>query len=83
MDEIIIFIFVFAIFCIVACSIIYKERNNRKKAEQELETTRNALKEVCEKILKDNDSIRAKITYQVYFGEPVDHTGDGFIDGYE
>ena len=83
MEKIIIIINVLVVICIVANSIILTERNKRKKLEQELDTTKKALKEVCEKIIKNNDNIGAKITYEAYFGKPVDHTGDGFIDGYE
>ena len=83
MEKIIIIISILVVFCIIAESIIWAERNERKKLEQELEATKESLKEVCEKTIKNNDNICAKITYEAYFGRPVDHTGDGFIDGYE
>ena len=67
----------------VIMGIISRERNARKEAEQELEATRKSLKELCEACIKENNSVYARITYQAYFGRPVDHTGDGFIDGYE
>ena len=71
------------IVCIVAGSVIMREQNERKKTEKELETIKNTLKEVCEETIKNNNNIHAKIIYEVYCGKPVDHTGDGFIDGYE
>lgn len=67
----------------IAIGIILVERDKRKKAEQELQATRKSLKEVCEACIKENNSIHARITYEAYFGIPVDHTGDGFIDGEE
>lgn len=67
----------------VILGIISRERNARKEAEQELEATRKALKELCEACIKENNSVYARITYKEYFGRSVDHTGDGFIDGYE
>lgn len=63
--------------------IISRERNARKEAEQELQDTRKSLKNLCEECIRENNSIHARITYQAYFGLPVDHAGDGFIDGYE
>lgn len=67
----------------VIIGIISRERNARKEAEQDLETTRKSLKELCEACIKKNNSVHARITYEAYLGRPVDHTGDGFIDGYE
>ena len=55
----------------------------RKKTEQELQSTRKSLKDLCEACIKENNSEHARITYQAYFGLPVEHAGDGFIDGYE
>ena len=68
---------------VIAIGIILAERNKRKRAEQELQATRKSLKEVCEACIKENNSVPARITYETYFGTPVDHTGDGFIDGEE
>ena len=68
---------------VVIANIISQERNARKKAEQELQTTRKSLKDLCEACIKENNSTHARITYVAYFGKPVDHAGDGFIDGYE
>lgn len=67
----------------VILGIISRERIERKEAEQELEATRKSLKELCETCIKENNSVHARITYEAYFGRPVDNTGDGFIDGYE
>lgn len=67
----------------IVIGIILREWNAKKQAEQELEATRKSLKELCETCIKENNSIPARITYEAYFGEPVDHTGDGFIDAYE
>ena len=36
-----------------------------------------------EKHLSEAKSVDARIIYQSYFAPPVDHTGDGFIDGDE
>lgn len=86
MNEFILLVIVPLILCIltgVILGITSRERNARKKAEQELQSTRKSLKDLCEACIKENNSIHARITYQVYFGPPVDHTGDGFIDGYE
>ena len=66
-----------------AVGIILAERDKRKRAEQELETTKKALKDLCEACIKENNSPHARRTYVAYFGKPVNHTGDGFIDGYE
>lgn len=68
---------------VVLVDAISQERNARKKAEQELQTTRKSLKDLCEACIKENNSTHARITYVAYFGKPVDHAGDGFIDGYE
>lgn len=67
----------------IAIGIILVERDKRKRAEQELRTTRKSLKKVCEACIKENNSIHARITYEAYFGTTVDHTGDSFIDGEE
>lgn len=67
----------------ISVAIILRERDRRKKAEQELESTRKSLKDLCEACIKENNSSHARITYTAYFGKPVDHTGDGFIDGEE
>ena len=67
----------------VIIGIILRERNARKEAEQELEATRKSLKELCEVCIKENNSVYARIIYESYFGRPVDHTGDGFINGYQ
>lgn len=74
-------ILIFAI--AVIGEIISQERNARKKAEQELQTTRKSLKDLCEACIKENNSTHARITYVAYFGKTVDHAGDGFIDGFE
>jgi len=86
MKDFILLVVVPLILCIltgVILGIISRERNARKKVEQELQSTRKSLKELCEACIKENNSIHARITYQAYFGPPVDHAGDGFIDGYE
>ncbi len=67
----------------VIVGIILWERSARKRVEQELRATRKSLKEVCEACMSENNNIRAKIAYEVYFGKAVNHTGDGFIDGEE
>lgn len=51
------------------------ERKRRIKAEEKLES--------LEKSLSEARSEDARIIYQSYFAPPVDHTGDGFIDGDE
>ena len=51
------------------------ERKRRIKAEEKLES--------LEKNLSEARSEEARIIYQSYFAPPVDHTGDGFIDGDE
>ena len=71
------------VFISIIFSTYFKERDGRIIAEQELTTTRNALKNVCEKCINEKSYMPAQITYQVYFGQEVDHSGDGFIDGYE
>lgn len=68
---------------VVLVDTISQERNARKKAEQELQTTRKSLKDLCEACIKESNSTHARITYVAYFGKTVDHAGDGFIDGYE
>lgn len=67
----------------ISVAIILRERDRRKKAEQELESTKKSLKDLCEVCIRENNSSHAKITYTAYFGNPVDHAGDGFIDGEE
>ena len=49
------------------------ERKRRIEAEGKLES--------LEKSLSKASSEEARIIYQSYFAPPVDHTGDGFIDG--
>lgn len=49
------------------------ERKRRIEAEGKLES--------LEKSLSKASSEEARIIYQSYFDPPVDHTGDGFIDG--
>ena len=51
------------------------ERKKRIEAEGKLES--------LEKHLSEATSVDARIIYQSYFASPVDHTGDGFIDGDE
>ena len=51
------------------------ERKKRIEAEGKLES--------LEKSLSKASSEDARIIYQSYFDPPVDHTGDGFIDGEE
>jgi len=51
------------------------ERKRRIKSEEKLES--------LEKSLSKAKSEDARIIYQSYFAPPVDHTGDGFIDGEE
>ena len=51
------------------------ERKKRIEAERKLES--------LEKHLSEAKSVDARIIYQSYFAPPVDHTGDGFIDGDE
>ena len=63
--------------------IFIREYSARKEAEQELGATRKSLKGLCEACIKENNSVHARITYEAYFGTPVNLTGDGFIDGYE
>ena len=85
-DEMIIDLLGFVIIPLIICFafvIIMVEREARKRAEHELQTTRESLKKLCEACIKENNSVHARITYAVYFGPPVDHTGDGFIDGEE
>ena len=67
----------------ILCAELFTERHKRREVESELETTRSDLKKLCEKCIDENFSVHARITYQAYFGRPVDHTGDGFIDGEE
>lgn len=85
MNEILIFL----IFTFVFCTIVYikgiidRERILRNETEKELIATRKTLKNLCEACINENNSINARITYQAYFGGPVNLTGDGFIDGEE
>lgn len=51
------------------------ERKKRIEAEGKLES--------LEKHLSEAKSVDDRIIYQSYFAPPVDHTGDGFIDGDE
>ena len=51
------------------------ERKKRIEAEGKLES--------LEKHLSEATSVDARILDQSYFAPPVDHTGDGFIDGDE
>ena len=86
MNDFILLVLVPLIFCVLiggGLGIISRERNARKRVEQELQSTRKSLKDLCEACIKENNSTYARITYQAYFRHPVDHTGDGFIDGYE
>lgn len=86
MKNIILFVVVPLVVLFLAIVISEKfseERTARIKAEQELLTTREALEDLCKNCIKEKNCPRAKITYQAYFGKPVDHSGDGFIDGYE
>jgi len=56
------------------------ERKLRKKAEMKLSSTKNLL-ETLKKLLKGaTDMNTVKIILEAYFGEPIDFTGDGFID---
>lgn len=86
MKDIIALVIIPLVLCVLISFIwgmFSRERNRRKEAEQELQSTRKSLKELCEICIKENNNIHAKITYQAYFGSSVNHTGDGFIDGYE
>ena len=51
------------------------ERKRRIELEGKLEALENSLSKA--------GSEDARIIYQSYFAPPVDHTGDGFIDGDE
>lgn len=51
------------------------ERKRRIKSEEKLES--------LEKSLSKAKSEDVRIIYQSYFATPVNHTGDGFIDGDE
>ena len=51
------------------------ERKRRIKSEEKLES--------LEKSLSKAKSEDARIIYQSYVATPVNHTGDGFIDGDE
>ena len=51
------------------------ERKGRIESEEKLEALENSLSKAS--------SEDARIIYQSYFAPPVDHTGDGFIDGDE
>ena len=51
------------------------ERKIRIESEEKLES--------LEKSLSKAKSEDARIIYQSYFATPVNHTGDGFIDGDE
>ena len=51
------------------------ERKRRIESEGKLEALENSLSKAS--------SEDARIIYQSYFASPVDHTGDGFIDGDE
>lgn len=51
------------------------ERKKRIESEGKLESIKKSLSKAS--------STDAKIIYQSYFAPPVDHTGDGFIDGEE
>lgn len=51
------------------------ERKRRIGSEEKLES--------LEKSLSKAKSEDARIIYQSYFAPPVNHTGDGFIDGDE
>ncbi len=51
------------------------ERKRRIESEGKLEALENSLSKAS--------SEDARIIYQSYFATPVDHTGDGFIDGDE
>lgn len=79
---IVIFIIIFVITAISAK--FSNEQERRIVAEKELKSTRESFKNVLENILKEDPNNKpAKEAYIVYFTPPVDHTGDGFIDGYE
>ena len=64
----------------VICAIIKKEQYLRKQAEEELASTKKAFKTLCKDCIAENGSLHVRIAYQAYFAEPVDLTGDGFID---
>lgn len=51
------------------------ERKRRIESEGKLEALENSLSKAS--------SEDARIIYQSYFAPPVNHTGDGFIDGDE
>ena len=51
------------------------ERKRRIESEGKLEALENSLSKAS--------SEDTRIIYQSYFAPPVDHTGDGFIDGDE
>ena len=55
--------------------IVQLKEKKRIEAEGKLES--------LEKHLSEATSVDARIIYQSYFAPPVDHTGDGFIDGDE
>ena len=47
----------------IAIGIILVERDKRKRVEQELQTTRNSLKNVCQECIKENNSVHARVAY--------------------
>ncbi|MBE5812084.1 MAG: hypothetical protein E7314_00320 [Clostridiales bacterium] len=59
----------------VAIGIIIGERTKRTKVELKLKSVESALSQA-----KSHD---ARIIHVAYFGAPVDHLGDGFVDGEE
>ena len=59
-------------YLLVDCSI---ERKRRIESERKLES--------LEKSLSKAKSEDARIIYHSYFAPPINHTGDGFIDGDE
>jgi len=71
--------FVFLIFPMIFCFLLglyFKTEEEKKKLKKELNLTRGSLKELCE-ICMEHDIVQGKITYEAYFKEPIDHSGDG------
>ena len=72
------------IIIVIYMSIEYGVTCERKASENKLKDVRKQFKKSLENILKeDSQNVSAKIAYTAHFNKPVDHTGDGFIDGEE
>ena len=70
------------IVCFCMLILIVTERKKREALEEELVDAKKLIKKMSDAIIEKNNT-QLRVIHVVYFGRPVDHTGDGFIDDYE